>query len=410
MRKNPAAQSPPPARRRLLLGAAAGAILILVVLLLAKRGKHAPSEEALLEAAPTKPTTTTKASPTKQGEAKPFGLRENALGDEEPVSRDIAEKRLARARQTLESYRQSTRYPPTSRPLSEKPDLQKPHSVASSTQPLGRGEKPPTKARVTLSQDRLYLVGDEVAQFKMECATPEGGPAPCEIQSAFARVPESMVNAPRITPAPVAFMDAPNGPSTKIATFAPANAGFGGYHGPITIALVAQIGDEEGNASFDLVYTPAAPARFTGKVREEMDDGSLCLYVQMAVDKPGRYVLHARVDDSSGEGFAFLEFNEILGANLQDAKMCIFGKLVLDEQAKAPFVLRDVEGFLLKEDTYPDRELVPAREGPVFTTKAWPEAAFSDAEWQSEERTRHLNEFGKDVKEAEEALESAGSP
>jgi len=36
------------------------------------------------------------------------------------------------------------------------------------------------------------------------------------------------------------------------------------------------------------------------------------------------------------------------------------------------------------------------------------ENQFSDADWQSEERERHVKEFEKDVKEAEAGLEAAG--
>jgi hypothetical protein len=89
--------------------------------------------------------------------------------------------------------------------------------------------------------------------------------------------------------------------------------------------------------------------------------------------------------------------------------MCLFGKLVRDEHARSPFTLRDVEGFLLKENSYPDRETVPALIGPVHTTKAYDESQFSTAEWQSEEKKRHTGEFTKDVAEAEQALGQMGS-
>jgi hypothetical protein len=67
-------------------------------------------------------------------------------------------------------------------------------------------------------------------------------------------------------------------------------------------------------------------------------------------------------------------------------------------------VLRDVEGFLLKEDTYPDREIVQALVGPVYTTKPHDESEFSDAEWQSDDKKRHVDEFTKDVADATDDL------
>ena len=365
--------------------------------------RRAPSEDELLAAAPARAAGDTPAR--SQDGPKPRWVDPKTAGEDGAGARELAEKRLERARHTLEGYLQATRYPPGARPLSEKPDLQKAHSVAKSTQPLARSDKKLTDARVTLEQDRLYLVGDEAARLEVSCTTSEG-PARCEVLHADARVPETMPQAGKLPAAPVVFTDEGAGSSSVTTLFAPAKEGFGGYHGPIAVNLDLRIDGEQGGARFDVVYTPAPPARLTGDVREVLEDGSLCLYLRLAVDKPGRYVVVGRVDDADGDGFAYLEHNDPLSAGAQEAKMCIFGKLVLDEQAKSPFVLRDVEAYLLKEDTYPDRELVPGRDGPFYTTKAYAQSVFSDAEWQSEERDRHVKEFTKDVKEAEGALEA----
>ncbi|MDI1483727.1 hypothetical protein [Polyangium sp. y55x31] len=400
--------SPRPGRRRLALGAA---VLAAGLLLFWQRDRlsprRAPSEEELFAAAPAR---SAGAAPSRdQNGPKPRWVDTTNAGEGAASAREIAEKRLERARHTLEGYMQATRYPPGARPLSEKPDLQKAHSVAKNTLPLARPDHKLTDARVTLEQDRLYLVGDEAARLRVSCTTSDG-PARCEVLRAEARVPETMPQANTMPPARVAFADEGAGGTAITALFAPAKEGFGGYHGPIAVNLDLRIEGEEGGAQFNLVYTPAPPARFTGDVREVIEDGSLCLYLRLAVDKPGRYVVVGRVDDAEGDGFGYLEHNDPLGAGAQEAKMCIFGKLVLDERAKSPFVLRDVEAYLLKEDTYPDRELVAGRDGPFYTTKAYPESVFSDAEWQSEERDRHIKEFTKNVKEAEGELEAAGGP
>jgi hypothetical protein len=58
---------------------------------------------------------------------------------------------------------------------------------------------------------------------------------------------------------------------------------------------------------------------------------------------------------------------------------------------------------------YPDRELVPTLEGAVYTTKRYKETDFSETEWQSEEKDRHVKEHRKDVEElSREAPEKAG--
>lgn len=401
----------PPRARYLVIAAALGALV-----LFALRGRllsagRAPSEDALLSDAPARPKTAPPSPPPRRipgsNQAPPTEESETGLDP-----RELAERRLARARNTLDGYLEATRYPPTSRPLSERPDLQTARSVPETTLPLVRSDKKLTDAKVTLTQDRMFLVGDEAARLTVSCTTSEG-PATCEVVRAEARVSPAMPQAGTIPPAPIRFHDDGQngdpaaGDGAPSALFAPASEGFGGYHGPIGVELFVRVDGEEGGARFEVLYTPAAPARFTGVVREALEEGSLCLYVQMSIDKPGRYVLHARADEAGGKGFAFLEFNEELGPGSQEAKMCLFGKLVRDEHAQAPFTLRDVEGFLLKEDTYPDRELVPALVGNVHTTKSYDASQFSTAEWQSEEKKRHVDEFTKDVAKAEKALEEA---
>jgi hypothetical protein len=102
---------------------------------------------------------------------------------------------------------------------------------------------------------------------------------------------------------------------------------------------------------------------------------------------------------------AFLQFNEELPRGTIEAKLQIFGKLVHDSQAGSPFVLRDVEGFLLRDGGHPDRELMAMLPGDVYTTKSYPLSAFSDAEWQSEEKTRHVEHYKEEIKNAQEGLD-----
>jgi hypothetical protein len=57
--------------------------------------------------------------------------------------------------------------------------------------------------------------------------------------------------------------------------------------------------------------------------------------------------------------------------------------------------LRDVDAFLLEPDAFPDRVTVPRRSGAVHVLGDDPVTSFSDAEWSSEERTRHFKGLGK---------------
>jgi hypothetical protein len=119
---------------------------------------------------------------------------------------------------------------------------------------------------------------------------------------------------------------------------------------------------------------------------------------------PGRYIVNGRVDDARGRPVALLTFNDVLGPGPNDVRLTMFGKLLRDEAPVAPLTLRDVDGYLLKENTDPDRALLPRLQGKVLTAAAHPSKGYSDAEWQSEERSRYLTEYGKDVREARSRL------
>ncbi|EYF05373.1 hypothetical protein [Chondromyces apiculatus] len=336
-------------------------------------------------------------------------LREIPEGSDVKDPRVLWEMRLERSRHTLDSYLEHTRYPPQARPAREQPEEMKPHHVASVKLPLAREDKKRTEAKVTLAQDRFFVVGDETVAFTITCEN-SAGPAACSATSALAGLPEDERARTPAGPPDASVVFAPaGGVGMLAATFQPSSQGFGGYHGTVRVTAQLQVGSETGSASFDFQYTPAAPAKFTGRVREVLKDGSLDLFMEMNVDKPGRYVLTGRVDDAKGNSFAYLSFNDILAAGRQEARLVVFGKLVHDESAEAPFKLRDVEGYLLKENTSPDRELMPLLEGTVHVTRRYAMSDFSEAAWESDEKTRHVEEFSKDVNTAEEAIERLGN-
>jgi hypothetical protein len=199
------------------------------------------------------------------------------------------------------------------------------------------------------------------------------------------------------------------GDGTWTGSFQPARQGFAMVEGTLRVEFrVRGAGNAEGGAFFDIMFTPAAPATFTGKVREVVEQGSLQLYVGLQVRKAGRYVMAGRVDDAAGVPFAYVDFNQELEAGAREVKLTLFGRLLHDKAPDFPLKLRDVEGFLLREQGDPDRELVKALAGYVHTTREYTLESFSRAEWESEERQRYLTEYAKDVKEAEDELARLG--
>ncbi|MCP3163055.1 choice-of-anchor X domain-containing protein [Myxococcus qinghaiensis] len=321
--------------------------------------------------------------------------------------RELWAERLERAKRTLESYVSATRYPPQSRSIREHPD-QVVLAEPERTRPLSREH---ADVQLRLKQDRVFVVRDEAVHFFVSCEDSQRQPRPCQVLSASAHEAEHMPGAGAVPAVPVAFTDdgaggdALAGDGIFTGRFQPSKQGFPLYSGTLRVDVRVRSDKAEGTAFLDILYTPSPPAAFTGKVREVLADGSLGLYLGINVRKAGRYVVAGRIDDEGGEPFAHVSFNEELKEGPQEVKLTVFGKLVLDEVPTFPLKLRDVEGFLLKESGDPDRELMTTMRGYVHTTNEYPPASFSPAEWVSEERRRYLDEYTRDVDEAQRMLD-----
>lgn len=188
----------------------------------------------------------------------------------------------------------------------------------------------------------------------------------------------------------------------------PATQGFAGLFGQIRVELALQYRDQQGFTYFDILYTPDAPAVWQGGVREAIEDGSLSFYLKADVRQAGRYVVTGRIDDATGKHFALVSFNDEVGTGAQQFRLRVFGKLVRDAKPAFPLTLRDVDGFLLRPDAFPDRMLMPRLAGKVHTSQSHPPSAFADTEWSSEERERYLTELSRDVAEAQANVDQLG--
>ena len=93
---------------------------------------------------------------------------------------------------------------------------------------------------------------------------------------------------------------------------------------------------------------------------------------------------------------------------VQEFRLTLFGRLVRDARPAFPVALRDVTGFLLHGEGFPDRSLMPSRDGIVHVSQDHPLDGFGEAEWSSEERSRYLDELGRDVARARAEVERLG--
>jgi hypothetical protein len=310
------------------------------------------------------------------------------------------------------SYRSGSQYPAGSRPMAENADQSYPNNPVTEMNPMRLdGGGADAGVQLQTSQSRVYLASNEAVAFSLRAVDAEGRVLPLVVTRALAR--GMTYGAARLGPqVAIPFADDGGGADpvpndgAYAGVLAPAQTGLAGFNGTIRTEVRYSVNGKNGAVVFDVIYTPELPAVWTGQVREALEDGSLNFYLKAEVRMPGRYIVSGRVDDARGRPFALLTFNDVLGPGPNEVRLSMFGKLMRDQDAALPLTLRDVDGYLLKENADPDRALMPRLEGKVHTSMPYPVYGFSDTEWQSEERTRYLTEFAKDLNAARAELAS----
>jgi len=318
--------------------------------------------------------------------------------------------RHERAEQVYNSYREATRLPPHSRPLGEHSDQARPFEPVVSDAPLRDGSGRPVEGmRIHATQDKVFVSGTESARFTVEALDAAGRRLPLVVRRATAQTVPDTRALTMLTSTELVFTDDGAGADDAAqdgrhaALLTPARQGFAGRAGTIRVVTELAANGQQGVVAFDIVYLPEVAGRWTG-VREAMEDGALVFYLRAQVAVPGRYVASARVHDANGGPVALLQFNEVLPAGAVEFRLPLAGLLVHEALPTFPLRLVDVEGFLLKPGTFPDRVLLPRLPGVVHESKVYPLGSFSAEEWRSEERDRYLAEYARDLARAEEEL------
>jgi hypothetical protein len=408
-------------RRTVIIGALAGlAALVWLGWWLSEDGSQATSAQ---------PATSVPAAPALAGAgASPFATsgRSPAAGGA-PLSPEgiaVRQEKLAQARsryeraeQVFNSYRDATRYPHESRPIADAPDQVRPFDpvVEEKTMRNERGE-PVKSITLKTGQDRVFLSGSDTVKFTVQATDSTGKVLPLLITRAAAQSIADSRQPVQSRSTQLDFSDtgtSGGGPDDVAgdgqfsARLAPQTQGFAGYGGTIRVLVFVRADGKEGVAHFDVIYTEDTPATW-GAVREAQEAGSLNFYVKANIRVAGRYVVSARVDDARGMPFALLTFNDERPTGAQEFKLHLFGALIRDKRPVFPLRLRDVDGFLLIPDQFPDRFMMARRAGVIHTSGSYSAESFSPSEWSSEERSRYLAEYGRDLEAARSELERLG--
>jgi hypothetical protein len=322
------------------------------------------------------------------------------------------------AQSTYNAYRDETRYPFTSRPISQAPDQIRPFDPVVS-EGLARNERgEPLKGVVLkVGQDRVHLSGTDTAKFTLQAADENGKQLPLLISRAIAQALPVDAQQRQLPTAMLDFSDKGQGSNKAAddiandgifsARLSPASQGFKGFNGTIRTLIYLRVDGKDSVASIDVIYSEDIPATW-GVIREVKEQGSLSFYLKADVLKAGRYLVSARVDDANGKPFAILRFNEEVAAGQQELKLQLFGLLIRDKRPEFPLKLRDISGYMLVPNSFPDRFMMENRPGVHYTSRAYSLDSFSPDEWSDEQRNRYLTEYGNDVDRARRELDLLG--
>lgn len=373
--------------------------------------------------APADPAAALAAAPSSLGApqasgaaTKPAGPPLSPMGEQQRLAAQANwQARLAQAREALAAYEAHARYPSESRPASEHADQLRPFDRITEEHPLRTpGGTAMQGVKLLTTQERVFASGPESNTITVSLQNDQGQALPLRFTHAVIKEVTEPGRTAQTAQRPLWPQDqgqdgdAVAADGVHTAVMRPALQGFGGFAGRVRLELWMEYGGQPGFTYFDLVYDPGTAARWLPGVQESVAQGALAMDLRLDVQQAGRYVISGRVDDADGQPFALALFNEELAKGPQTVRLWVHGRLLHDKKPTFPLVLRDVDGFLLRPDTNPDRITLRRLTGSVHRTQSYALARFSPDAWSSEQRDRYLAEMGKDVDDATTQLKRLG--
>jgi hypothetical protein len=254
--------------------------------------------------------------------------------------------------------------------------------VAPLVRPLGTTPIEAGHALLRVTQDRDYLLPGETTLLTLEVATDDRR-TPFEVKGAELLQPKTAPDARAESLSSVTFRDdgvapdeaAGDGVATARVSVPPRLRNF---DGELRVRADVSTASETGEVVFPLLVTSALAAKFTGHIREAVEDGSLAFYASVRVEKPGRYAFVGRVYDSARRAMAVLTSNTTLKPPAGEVRLVLCGALVRDEAVAGPWELRDLEGFYFVERNDRIERIPMAAWTGSHRTQAYPLETFSD--------------------------------
>jgi hypothetical protein len=354
---------------------AVAAVLVAVgIALWLMRGGDGRGESTPAVAAP-RATAPANAAARPAPVAPRGGGGETFVAEEQPSPGEVETR--APLEDPLTAYKRINQYPPTSRPLGREHDILTPNRRYETVRP----SELDNDVTFLLTADKNTVVGDDVLAVSLEVWR-DGAPLAVTIHDAVADLDDDRKGT--YAPIPVEMTGAGGRYEARFAL------GETPYRHAARVRITARFEHSPGQierTSFVFLYTPteAIPARFTGKFREAIEDGSLVIYAGVAIDEPGWYLIDCNLFGPADEPIAWYRHKGNLTAEDREVRLHFFGKVLTDTGVAGPYHIGQLRGARYLEGREPDLENMPFYEG-TYVTKPYRLDQFSDAEWTSDHK------------------------
>lgn len=306
---------------------------------------------------------------------------------------------LISPQQALDDYKKLSVYPPNSRPLSkENIDLLMPNRRYEQPLPIEKG----SDIYYLFTADKYRVIGNDSITFVLmvlEGTKPDSERIPITINKAIIKKGINNKKAKYISELSLAKNNVGDYTADLVCAEAFASEKKTGTY---WAEVEFKAGDEIIDASIPFEYFPETtiPAKFTGNFRDYIKNGSLYVDVEVDVYRKGYYIIDANLFDKDLEPVAYTIEKRELYSGKQWVPLLFFGKVIIDQKAKPPFVLRDLRGYRFIEATTPDpefmdREMIKPYEGE-YKTKTSDLSGLSDKEFEDEMKQKRIEFLEKE--------------
>ena len=156
----------------------------------------------------------------------------------------------------------------------------------------------------------------------------------------------------------------------------------------------------------DFTYAPRDVLRVVG-IGDAMADGSLAITLDVDAAEAGVYTFQANLMSGDEQTpLAWCDIGARLDAGRSKVRLTFFGKVLRDQLQNGPYVLRDLRGFLHKDDA--EHNIWWSAPGS-YRTAAYRATDFSPAEWDSVEKREKLQSM-QDIIDKTAGGQMIGSP